>query len=495
MSRTGITPAPPRQHAPAVAGSERRRRPVIAGLALLSALFLVAAWLLWAPRGGPERVLDPMPVNYSDWVVRGGRLYWPGSYLNPTSPAEFVVHAMSVTGGNVRPLVRQEQKTRSVGWLSYTKDALYYTTYARPPKPSAAGGGGFASGFTAGVSVQYLGEFLWPPGDTKPAAGETRIVVPYFVAPRRPSGTLHWVPLAGGPAQIVPLDRPDEALNSGPHAIIGNALYWIRPRSGSSSTRRVQSGTGFRNENRAENDLMITPLGGGATRRAATGLPSSFFVMSEDAIFWLVPRVYPDRRQELYGFHADAKQPFRIPDYTSAYAPVAYQGRWYWLETFPGANGVSLATGNLVSTRMDGSDRRVVPQGRHGGKGGAGARYVALVAHRGLPYLLFATEEPSRSGAASMPDGYYEPQERRMRYLLARFHPDRPNPVGTSRALPRLFDGQANSVAARYATSGHFDGNYFYYAVTEGRASPLDFLSAKTTTQTHTTLYRVPLPQ
>jgi hypothetical protein len=186
--------------------------------------------------------------------------------------------------------------------------------------------------------------------------------------------TLIRVPLLdGGRVRRVTLDGPTGA---GP-ILGGGTLLWLDARNAPYDT--VISRAGVRYEYPASDDLMASPLDGGPAWRVAHGIvvaaSSIPLAVSEDGVFWKVPRPYPDRRRDLYflstGDVAAHRPPRMVPDFSGDQPPALFQGRLCWIERRTREDRAlpdwlswyspsSYSGGSLVSARLDGTDRRVL---------------------------------------------------------------------------------------------------------------------------------------
>lgn len=445
-------------------GSDFKRR--FWWLALLAVVCLMAGYALQRDR--PERLLENPPglVSGSGLVVRRGELYWTSN-----DGDGFIVHAVPVTGGKSREVVRENRKEMDVNRVTITDTEVSYVLSPKRPSSNSIGGG---------RSGPFLGTFLRSPEALQPKMKETRTILPAWRPPRQPGGSLlRHAPLSGGSAQTLAVPTEGYPLDALSTAVVGQTLYWVRPRSG--PTVRVRSREGIREEREAHDDLMIAPLDGRPPRKAATGLFSSGLLAGANGVAWKSPRIYPDRRQDLYYLRVGETLPRVIRDYNGFDAPVEYRERFYWIEQIRDPQTGRLESGDLLSARWDGSDRRVALALRNVNKTLWGK---ALTLHRGRLYLLYAVHKPPPIHEKPE-EGYFGPAEHPAEHFLARLQPEDRTPLAATRRLPPRFHGQGIC----------FDGDYFYFLATEDRVGWLDWMSETSTAKSVNVLYRVRLPE
>jgi hypothetical protein len=505
-------------------------------------------------RDGAEKIT---PIkDGSSYVVHGGQIFLRNSDGNPpagvmmaaavakpgTAPVEpvFVMEAIAANNGSRREVIRESLKGQAVSDELPVDGAILYLTQAVEPVPSSPNSPDSAAASDR-PPIPAARRFLSgvPPRNDN----RKRRTFPRQLAPSSQPVILHRCPTDGGAITKTPLDVAAYRLDSLPHVLTKEGLYWMRPvwkerhflteerKSGSSvvggggnplrmtgmaigapggvGSRGMAIGTQsatptahyeiVTEEIYQGDDLMFSPADGGPAQKRASGLVLESLSATEDAIFGfgLCPTpghsraVYRIARREntppinLHDFPTDDEgMPFpRTPFF------LEYQDRVYWIERYrleddETSTATNQETGRVVSTRLDGSERRTVWEARD--NTGRLMFPRQILTHRGKLYLLF-----SQARLVPVPP----PDDLRIdwNHGIARLEPEHSPSLGAALALPSstyLIGVDRMSQRPAYADDG-----YLYFVVPEEKRSPLDFLSARTTVKVEMALCRSKLPE
>lgn len=390
----------------------------------LAAPAVGAALILAFPRSGPER-LARISTREALIAVRDEK-----AYIRAASPSADILET-SIRGGNRRPVAAL------TGWLSpgeSTIRATFEDSRVLFEWPRLG----------AGITAE-------PPEESE--AHTTGI-------PKRRRGIRAWITAAsleGGPSYpLLPelwMDRT---------AILGRQCYWFQSDPNSQPPSQPPNRPSPQDPLRSPppRDLMVTPLGGGPTRRLVTGLPSTTrLVAGENHVFWMDTSLPPGSR-DLFLSQPGSERIERLRGYTGTEPPFLFEDRFYWL---------SETTETLVSAELDGSDERELLS--NGLRTEVSSQRRLLGVHQGWLYLTELRPRSERSGVFSSPAlGLY-------RIWLAQ-----------PKAVERL-------VSLPFESSGYcFDGDFFYFTASAQQETWLDWSPQGLNLKTDQFLYRYRLP-
>jgi hypothetical protein len=484
----------------------------VLGLLAVGAAALLLGFYLLPRRDAPEIVIEKLPPVIGAsflFSVTGGQghlvalpISWDGR-----PDAVDAVQVYSFTPGSTGPrFITRRHISHTAGFalpdFYLDRGSLHYfnvagsltgTPYFAPPHriyPPMPG------------PDRFLGDYLLPQGTPQTSAGEHRSLLPSRVPPTYQGGrpiTFFVAPLEGdGPERSTTLDTLGYPLYFIHGQYSGDALYWVLVKPG--TDYHVTSRNGFRNERAGTDELIETPLDGSPARRVATGLTTNetrgYVQVTDDGVFWRMPRPYPDGRRDLHYLRTgdprtDGKPAVRIvQDYTSDVPPVLFHDRLYWIAPQRNEDGdpprglswydrANIQGGSLVSAALDGSDRRIVVA--EGDLTGFTLRLLRKDRDRDRLYLFGEkSQSPISAKMGATP---------RLDRFVTAVYPERPaSPLGERRLLP----DDAWSEPQR-ASEG-----YLYFIQSRksiGLGVALsDLLSAQTTRTSHPALSRIRLP-
>jgi hypothetical protein len=431
-----------------------RRRGLI-GAATIVAILLFYRLSLFS---GPEHVTDSSPVGQNPYLYDGTMYTW-------SSSDALTVHALDLKSGKVRQAARYRPAPEVlVTHQKWEDGALYFHTV---PKQAPYGGG------VRGMGAEYLGSFLKTERKAVPPGWSIR-EHEFGYRSSTPAG-LYRIHLRDGRVERLNVDTLGQPLQSLMYALHGDQLYWLRP--GKSKTASIRANGKYWEERAADNDLMVSPLRGGAPRKLASGLPRGFQI-SDGLILWTASRKFPDlRKDQWYMRLRDGKKgAFRTFEGRDPYDPfgttaVEFHDRLYWAERneVRGVRAIvefepeSGRTRTLIDLKQNGLMAQVSPY---------------LHVYRGRLFAVLSRVEEAGGEA-----GYFGVTVRPAETSVAEVRPDAPNPIGPSR---RLSPGTHSMV--------WFDSDHAYYVAAEKRESLFDFAFASSTSTTAAALYRVGLP-
>jgi hypothetical protein len=454
--------------------------------------------------------------QFDSGVLRNGRIY----KRIQGAGADFLVQTFSLVDGTVGTLFRHDIRDRTVGSVFTTDTELMAVIAPQPTqKGTAPGIAGPMQVDPDRVSVDGKRVPVYgyrqktdPPQPLQP--GERRLIVPRQMQPDAGPTRLYRVSLDGGAIREMTLDAPNYAVTQVPHVLTKQGLFWVKLRTSERTVVLTQvSGRMVAIEEVSPvDDLMFSPVDGGKARLWQHGFHSRLqFTVSGDGLYFYQSSL----TQAANGLSSDVldwtkrislTNP-KVPPVTLPAAEVRYrlefEGRVYWVEseTFrtggeetPGTS--PLQSGRVVSCQIDGTDRRVIWEGRDGR--GAPQILGPLFVHQGRLYVIYRPLHLPKQdipAPASNPQG--GPAVVRFDAKVARLHPDKSAALGSACAIP-VFPSQIDldDTGMPMGTGEYVDGGYFYFSVEEYQPkSPLDFLSYMSTERRIAVLYRVRLPE
>jgi hypothetical protein len=338
-------------------------------------------------------------------------------------------------------------------------------------------------------------------------------------------------PVNGDPTVKTPLDTGGYSIRGLTHVLTEEGLYWVRPvpkeryyaerKSAPISPppvprRSLKGGpmrapgpqaapppSTYRVEEIYEgDDLMLSPLDGGPARKRASGLVIDSLSVTEDALYITGLCPTPGHTRAIYRILRRDNSPpvnlhnFPSGDESNSYSPVQSSappldiaGRLYWMERYQMEDDetssiVNQQTGRVVSSRPDGSDRRVIWEARD--TTGKIMFPKQIFASQGKLYLVF-----TQVRITPVPP----PEELKIEFShsIARLNPERTPALGAIQALPRSTN--VNSMSGVLPRPIHTADGHFYFVTRAETKSALDFLSSRTTAGYATALCRVKLPE
>jgi hypothetical protein len=291
-------------------------------------------------------------------------------------------------------------------------------------------------------------------------------------------------------------------------------LYWIRP--GSQTHTLVTRPEGTYELLPASEDLMLSPADGGPPQVVARGVLLTKLHIQGDGLYGTRPPEYPDLDGpgELYRFArvrraapsgatsealataAPVRLPYSIPNPDVPLDPTVgteVGGDYFWLDGTPGSEGRSSVTGvrqrpgsppmmRLMACRIDGSRPHLVCELKEAD--GTPLSPAALFAHNSRLYLACSRPAPQRLREDEA-DNDHTP--RKASYII-HVRPDAADPLASRRTIGI---GKAAYGPADVADA---DDDHYYFFATEAEASPLDFLSERSTRRWRTRFRRIQLP-
>lgn len=458
----------------------------------------------------------------------------PGT--KPVEPA-FVMDGITARDGSQREIFRESLKGQLVADALPVDGAVLYLTQTNEP-------GGSQPAPSARLTASELPplpsvrRFLPVPPPKNENGKWQRF--PRRLLPSSQPVLLHRRPIDGNPATKIRLDIDGYRLSSLTHILTEEGVYWMRPvwkeqyfiteeRKGNNSPVMMPTpptlhkamakggppgmamGTKsptlsvpvkiVTEEIYQGDDLMFSPADGGPVQKRASGLVLESLSVSEDAIFGFGLCPTPGHSRAVYRIARRRNTPpvnlHNFPMVNEEAQAIGYrdslflehQDRLYWIERYKleddeTSSITNQETGRLVSTRLDGSDRRVVWEARD-----AMGKLMfpkQIFAYQGKLYMVF-----SQARVIPVPP----PEELRIEWNhgVVRIESERNPSLGTMLALPRsaYFQG-IESVALRPT---HADNGYLYFLIREEKRSPVDFLFTQTTEKAGTTLCRIKLPE
>jgi hypothetical protein len=466
---------------------------------LLFTLVLVTVVMRWAvSRGRPERLFDlPSSGEFRLVGIRGENAIFIGDNQSPKSQ----VQARSLKDRSVR-LVGEDDALRNGFALLLGDDAIYFKTIppaealaqgplsgpsmtgasasaVRPPEtrmgaspdavapmPSVSVRSDAATAMpTASVGNRLTRGTPWPLEGAGDPPG-----APNLIGTRPSKPTLRRIKLDGTREEIaVPLPRNPIAQRD--YAVLGDSVYFTRfvpdppPRSSAPLKMRMAGSV----------ELLRSPVHGGkpAIVKRVPGILTMLYG-NRGRIFWIVARAEDPTRVDLYHMRAGEKELVRVSDYESWQPAVAAGDRLYWITRRfvrhrPSAAGVTLETSNLVSSRMDGSDRHIVERLIEGGQV---LQHVSRpVSHGDRAYLQVSERNDE-------PDGMNRKE------VLCRVRPDLSGLEQVTVLPPNTSE-----------RGGFIEDGWYYFAVSDRRQGILDYIRDGEKLEYVEVLYRYRLPE
>jgi hypothetical protein len=407
---------------------------------------LVFRW--WSQRDQAERLTD-IPNNYA-WTMYKDQIYW----LTAGRFSGITLRSMPMTGGTPHDYGEDPGSWREAQIVGFNEAGIFYITaeeqqgnFRSMPQPKQR----FMPPSTQGhppASAPSSGSA--PPGPSSPptaAQGRPSTQMPSSPAERpapRPIqklSFLHHIPLSGESAEEITRVFTVSQINA---AVAGERIYWT-------CSHPISEQQGKQNAMVDRSEITSRPVQGGT---AVQNLPTRAIYT---AIYPGTDGVYCAQRPDPFTKHLqlvhikpDGSAPQVLNDYDSWDPPVEWNGRVYWTKPYAseGIAQMGLHSNTLVSARPDGSDFRIhckLPVNES-----LTVNQPGLVLHRDKLYLMMTERAPNTTGDE-------------FQTVLFRIHLDRPNKLE-----------QLCSLRRKGAGGGQFDGDYFYFSITENRAGWLE---------------------
>jgi hypothetical protein len=453
------------------------RRHQILLLVLLVAFLFCRTWMM---RAGPERLIDIVQFD----SIRGERMY--RLELPTSADAPYTLISQSVLDGSLRKQAVPLDKSEQVTIVHIGADAVYLRREPRMLGAAIATGAVVGGGVSLPSKPQPVGRPKQPPSPP------TRVRVKRL-RPHLPPLALLRLPLAGGAPQEVPGVDARQAI------IVERTVYWIKrqPDELWNLEEQVQGKTTrvIQSDVVGHSQLMMTPLDAGETREVARGVPEGAqLVPGEDGVIWTIikPTAAGERRMDIYRFHRSDAHPSLVASVIPAnlYAPssmVERGGRLFWRQFEPVtvvaplsgstdlpphlsiAQALPEQRAHLIMAAGDGSAPRKLEVKEIAESGARGFPYLS--AHRGHLYTCLSTSQPPKDGVVKTTT------------WLCRLHTTDPPRVEKLLRLPVGNSGW-----------GQFDGDYWYFPLTEEREKFFDWSKEGLRTTSVHVLYRYRLP-
>lgn len=480
-----FTPASP------AASVYRRRNRVMASLmfTILLAGILLLTMGPWKADQKGELIRDDTEQP-SNWTVHKGELIEVRATIE-----DYSIVASPIRGGATRTLYTVPRANHSIDAPTFTDTEIWLPVAENPvlpppskvtPTPTAISVEGASSAGGGAIVLptkRRLGTFLPPekasqiPQNAQQMPIHTQSPGMKFPPFRE---TLHRIPWDGSPV----IQHTLEWKNTRRSFYSENATYALHSKESNDKRVILPNGDWF-NILSPTYSLYVRPWMGGEERLVLSGLPyiavgdfsesHTDYSVDKTGVYLKLVRPYPDTSSDLLRIPNPPGSPIRISNYQSTNFPVVYKERLWWLESKSTIEVPTGSTTNLISCRLDGTDRqtqslendadgkKVIPQQLHNCDG-------ALM-------MLYQREETFQADGVS---------ERILRNNCARLYPNRTEILSKPLRLP-------NSLSS--FTPEHCYDGYFYYYVKEIRKAPLDFLQEMSTNRTFVFLARVRLPE
>lgn len=462
----------------------------------LIAVVLAARWIL--SRGKAERLFD-MPAG-DTWLigVRGGEAI----FLSTEHGPKVQVLARSLNSGKTR-LVGEDAGLLNGFLILLTDNALYYKTLSTGNEPPAARRVSRAEG--ASPSVARPSAAGGRPAVLRPVLPNPRLPgtrPPYPII--RPKMATHFVanmvwPLEGvgdvpgyspseyrskpSPAWIRRLSLRDGEWNDvalpvvrhpfgqRDYAALGDSVYVTQfvpdpPARPTDPLRKRKPCTV---------ELLRCPVTGGRPTllRRAPGITSCLYA-NDGYLFWIIARPDDPTRVDLY-YRKDGAQELKcVKDFQSWFPPLIAGDRLYWITRIyarqdPKSPAIVAQSSNLVTSGLDGQDRRVIEPLI---KDGEVIWYVNRPLVHGDRIFVQVTEQSGQSEAFRRKETVYRVK-------------------GDLSGLEHVLDLPANT--SRRAS--FIEGDWLYFGIASQRQHLMDYFRNEDKLDYEETLYRLPAPR